>query len=137
MDGGTMKTDRESTETARPPRAVTTAEETPLEGRRQQNGAHTSGPRELRAILSAALDAIPSAAFLLTSAGAIFEVNAAGREWLGRDETREGMLRQALRGRPPADLAITRISGGSGAFLLVHRDLVEERDRASLPPPAP
>lgn len=136
MDGGTMTTDRESTETARPPRAVTTAEETPLEGPRRQIGAHTSGPRELRAMVCAALEAIPSAAFLLTSAGAIFEANAAGRAWLDREETREGMLRQALRGRPPADLAITKILGGGGAFLLVHRDLVEERDRASLPPPA-
>jgi len=131
-----MTTNREITEPARPPRAVTT-KETPLEGTRQQNGAHTSGPYELRAILCAALQAIPSAAFLLTSAGALLEVNAAGKECLDRDDTLDWMLRQALRGRPPADLAITRISGGGGACLLVHRDLVEERDRASLPPPAP
>lgn len=79
--------------------------------------------RELCAILCAALDAIPSPAFVLTPAGALAQSNAAGRQWLERDPARERGLCAAVRGRPPAEFLVTRVAGGGGVFLLVHRDL--------------
>jgi PAS domain-containing protein len=133
--GGRMETNRNNTETSRPPRvAEPGAEKRPLEAPR--HGAQSSGG-ELRAILRAALEAIPAGAFLLTSAGAVLEVNAPGRAWLARDKGRATVLREALRGRPPADLVITKISGAGGASLVVQRDLVEDRDRSSIPPQSP
>lgn len=79
--------------------------------------------RELSAILDAALDAVPSAAFVLTPAGALHQSNAAGRRWLEREPTRLRALCAAVRGRAPAEFLVTRVPGGGGALLLVHRDL--------------
>lgn len=78
---------------------------------------------ELCAILRVALDAIPSPAFVLTSAGALLESNKAGRQWLDRDPSRSSGLREAARGRPPRELLVTHVTTGGGGFLLVHQDL--------------
>lgn len=125
-----MTTYRHSAVTSRPPRLD--AEPTPHE----VAGA-PGGERALRAMLRAALEAVPSGAFLLTSAGAILEVNETGKAWLQRDAGRAAALREALRGRPPADLLVTNITGAGGTFLLVQRDLAEHRDRSSVPPQSP
>lgn len=78
---------------------------------------------ELRAILRVALEAIPSPAFVLTSAGAQLETNEVGRRWLDRDPSRASALREAARGRPPFELVVTRVTGDGEGFLLVHQDL--------------
>ena len=114
-------------ETSRPPRLD--AATTPPEPSTEADGPERS-ERELRAMLRAALEAVPSGAFLLTSAGALLDVNETGRAWLERDEGRASALREALRGRPPADLFVTKIAGAGGSFLLVQRDLAGDRDRA-------
>ncbi len=74
-------------------------------------------------MLRAALDAVPSAAFILSAAGSLVAANVAGKRWLALDRGREGELRSAVRGRPPADLVVTLVTDGEGAFLLVRREL--------------
>jgi DNA-binding CsgD family transcriptional regulator len=78
---------------------------------------------DLLALLVAALEAIPAAAFVLRADGVLFASNEAGRAWLAHEGRRQRGLRAALREAPeapPTDLAITRV-GDSGAILVVHR----------------
>ena len=77
--------------------------------------------RTTRALLDAALDAIPAAAFITSLQGAPIEANAMARLWLTR-EGRAGrdILREAIRRRGNASFAVTPVvSPGTPARCMV------------------
>jgi DNA-binding CsgD family transcriptional regulator len=78
----------------------------------------------LRGVLEAALDAIPSCAFVVSATGAVREANTAGRAWLAADPSRYAVVRAAASGRgDPALFTVTHVDGGGNGpqRLLVHR----------------
>ncbi|HEX7604297.1 MAG TPA: helix-turn-helix transcriptional regulator, partial [Polyangiaceae bacterium] len=75
-------------------------------------------------VLEAALDAIPSCAFVVSASGVVRETNASGRAWLAEDSARYGVVRAAAQGRGgPTQFTVTHVDGGGNGAqrLLVHR----------------
>jgi len=78
----------------------------------------------LGGVLEAALDAIPSCAFVVSASGVVREANASGRAWLAEDAARHGVVRAAAQGRgDPTQFTVTHVNGGGNGAqrLLVHR----------------
>jgi DNA-binding NarL/FixJ family response regulator len=84
----------------------------------------TTAPNS-RKMLDAALEAIPTAAFVVGARGAIVQTNAAGRAWLDRDRTEvRAALREAVQGAtraPRFDVTCVAGAGGQTCSLAVLR----------------